>query len=133
MKTHTKVIDDVAYTTKTLTATEGLILMPKLVALFGSDLLRLMLGRSNEERAAIMAEPSTMAILLAAIAKNAAVNDGLLVVKELLATTTTEHVRVGDTTVPGRVIDHFDSHFDQRYQHLFEVALWVASCNFLGL
>ena len=58
---------------------------------------------------------------------------GLLVVKDLLKSTTADKVRLGDAEIPGSVHEHFDIHFSANYQHLATVVMWVGQVNFFGL
>ena len=52
--------------------------------------------------------------------------------KELLITTECQQIRIGDNEVPGKLADHFDTHFAGDYGHLLSVCIWVATVNFFG-
>ncbi len=132
MNKHTKVIGGITYTTTTLPATKGLVIMPRVLKLFGATILKILFeAESDEDRQALLSDPQVIAALLTEIAGNAAEDNGLLVVVDILQTTTADKVKIGDTTVSDvRVTDHFDEHFSGRYAHLAEVTMWVASCNF---
>jgi hypothetical protein len=139
METKQQIIDGITYTTKTLPTTQGLVIMPKIVSLFGEPLLKLIFtvvgqGVPQEDRMKLFKSPEILGGLLGSIARNAAENDGLLVVKELLVATTADKVKIGEAFGANEpVMNHFDTHFAGRYMHLAEVAFWVASCNFLEL
>ncbi len=132
MQPHTKTIDGVTYTTRTLPASRGLVIMPKLLALFGEPVLKLMFTADADQRVELLQQPKIVAALLHGIATNASETDGLLVVKDLFETTTADKVRIGDAEVEGSILSHFDGHFAGRYAHLAAVALWVATCNFIA-
>ena len=127
---HTRQIDGVTYTTRTLPASQGLLILPRLMALFGEALIGLMFTTSEDEREHLLSDPKILGAVISQIAKHAAENDGLLVLRDLLGATEADRVRVGDAEVPGSVHTHFDGHFAGRYRHLVEVALWVGTVNF---
>lgn len=129
-KTHTKTIDGVLYTTTTLPAAMGLVILPKLMALFGEALIGLFIATDEEGRDEFLADPKILAAMMTRIAERAAEDDGLLVLKDLMKQTEADRVAIGDTEVPGSVHTHFDGHFAGRYRHLFEVALFVGVSNF---
>ena len=132
MKTHHTTIDGVTYSAKTLPATQGLIVMPKLLAIFGEVLLKIVFAVDDDERDELIRDPATIAAFLGRMALNAAETNGLLVVKELFEGVEADKVKVGEVDVPGPVLAHFDNHFSARYGHLFQVAAWLAVLNFLG-
>lgn len=130
MNEHIKLIDGITYTTRTLPATTGLVILPKLIALFGEPVLKIMFSTDGEERGALLSDPKIMAAVLHAMASNAADTDGLLVIKDLFRATSADKVKIGTTEVDDSVYTHFDTHFAGRYMHLATVSMWVASCNF---
>lgn len=132
MQTQTKVIDGISYTTTMLPARQGLAILPKLIALFGEPVLKLMFAADADQRAELIRDPKVMASILHSMAASASDGDGLLVIQDLFNATEADKVRIGDTTVSGNVAVHFDDHFAGKYGHLMNVALWVASVNFLG-
>lgn len=132
LKTHTEVIDDLTYTTTTLPATQGLIILPKLVSLVGENGMTLLMATSEEGQASLMANKEVTAALMAGIAERAEENNGLLVLKELLQTTVCEKgIEIGSNKITGNVGgEHFDDHFAGRYMHLIRVAIWVGRASF---
>lgn len=129
---HTKTIDGVTYTTRTLPATKGLVILPKLISMFGEAITGLFFATDEEAREKLLSDPKVLGAVISAVATQAAETDGLLVLKDLLASTSADKVRVGDAEVPGSIATHFDGHFAGRYRHLMEVAFWVGTCNFAG-
>ena len=130
---HTKNIDGILYTTRTLPASDGLRILPKLLALFREPVLKLMFTANEDQRAELLNDPKIQAAILHGMAENAADTDGLLVVRDLLKATKADKVRIGETKVEDSVHTHFDGHFAGRYGHLANVVMWVASINFVGL
>ena len=133
IKEHKTVIDGITYTTTTLDAGMGLVIMPKILAMMGERVAALIFATEGEEEATeeLLSDPAVQGKIMAAIADKVAETNGLLVVKDLLSTTVADKVSIGDTEVPGALAQHFDQHFAGRYGHLFRVALWVARVNFL--
>jgi hypothetical protein len=132
LKEHTRDFSGTTYTTRTLPASKGLIIMPKLMALFGEALVGLFFATDEKARETLLEDPKILAAVIASIAEKAAETDGLLVIKDLLIGTRADKVKVGDVEVEGSVHDHFDEHFSGRYRHLVEVAVWVGTCNFMA-
>lgn len=131
VNTHTQTIDGITYTAKTMPATVGLVILPKLIAMVGEPIVKLMTSE-KEVRDELVKSPAVLAAVLTSIATSAAKTDGLLVVKDLLAGVECDKVRIGETEVPGSADTHFDTHFAGRYKHLAEVAMWVITCNFVA-
>ncbi len=129
---HTHVIDGVEYTTKTLAASDGLRILPKIVALLGDAMTGLFFATDEKDRDQLLRDPKVLGAMITEISRSAAEDDGLLVLKDLLKTTTSNLVRIGDAEVPGSVHTHFDHHFAGRYRHLVEVCMWVGRVNFTG-
>ena len=130
---HCEVIDGILYKTKTLPATEGLILLPKLIQLMGEEGIQLFLATTEEQKDSLMGDAEVVGALVSHIASNAAENDGLLVVKRLLQRTTCDKIKIGDNFIEGKVTDHFDDHFAGKYLHLLNVCIWVGRASFGGL
>lgn len=128
----TKLIDGVTYTTRPLPASIGLVIMPKMIALFGEPVLKLIFSSTGEEREVLMEDPKVIASILHGMASNAADTDGLLVIRDLFQATKADKVRMGDAEVEADIHTHFDIHFSGRYAHLAAVAMWVAQVNFFG-
>lgn len=127
-----RTIGGITYTTKTLPASQGLVILPKLLALFGEALVGLFFATEDETRDKLLEDPKVLAAIISSIAEKAAEDNGLLVLKDLMASTTADKVRVGEAEVPASVHAHFDHHFAGRYRHLMEVALWVGQANFFA-
>jgi hypothetical protein len=132
IQNHSKTIDGITYTTRTLPASKGLVILPKLTGLFGEALMGLFFATDEEDREELLQNPQVIAAAITTIAEKAAASDGLLVIRDLLTSTEADLVRVGEAEVPGSVFTHFDGHFSGRYRHLVEVAFWVGSVNFAG-
>jgi hypothetical protein len=130
----TATIDGINYSTKTLPASEGLKLAPKLISLFGEDVLSLFAATSDDDKAERLLErPEVLGAVLTNMAERATdSDDGWLVLKELMRYTKSDRVRIGEVEGPGSVYDHFDTHFAGRYQHLLQVAMWAAMAGFGG-
>jgi len=132
IKEHSTVISGTTYITKTFSPTEGLVLLPNLISLIGQDILKLLVGTSDEERKELFKSPDVISGMVAGIAANAAQSeDGFLVLKRLLKHVSSDKVRIGEATVSGSVYEHFDTHFHGRLLHLLEVAIWVATVCFI--
>jgi len=130
VKTHTTVIDGKSYSCQTFPATEGLIILPKLLAMLGEEVANLVFATNDEQLDGLMDSPKVLAAMMVKISEKAAENDGLLVLKDLLKYTSCEQVKVGDAEIPQSVYDRFDSHFAGEYLHLFKVVGWVARASF---
>jgi hypothetical protein len=131
-KQHTKTIDGITYTTTTLPAAAGLVILPKMMSLFGEALIGLFIATDDDTRESLLEDPKVLAAMLTRVSEKAAEDDGLLVLKDLLVSTEADRVSIGDAEVPGSVHTHFDGHFAGRYRHLFEVALFVGVSNFIA-
>lgn len=130
--THTKVIDDITYTTKTFPATEALVLLPSLITLVGDQLIAIMMSADSDEALEkLLANPEVISAAVTSIARNASkVDGGWLLLRDLLRHTKADKVRIGENTVEGSVHEHFNSHFTGRYMHLINVCIWVAQVSF---
>lgn len=132
LKKFTEVIDDISYTTTMLPATQGIIIMPKLIDLLGETAMTLLIATSEQQKDVLLNDDETKAALISSIAERAAEDNGLLIVKELLKHTTCDKIQIGDNFVTGNVHENFDDHFAGRYMHLVNVALWVGRVSFAG-
>lgn len=133
LTTHTEVIDGITYSMTSLPATEALVIMPRLVKLLGEDGLTFFLASADKDAQGLIEESRMMSALLSEVASNAAEDDGLLVVKRLLHTTSCDRIKIGDNFVTGNVAEHFDEHFAGGYMHLLNVVIWATRCSFGGL
>lgn len=133
LKKHTEVIDGATYITTMLPATDGLKIMPKLIALLGQTGMELLLATSDDDKEKLMADPAVKAALMSSIAERAAEDEGLMVIKDLMKSTTCDKIKVGDNFVTDSVYENFDDHFAGRYMHLINVAMWVGRVSFAGL
>jgi hypothetical protein len=124
-------VDGRTYTTTLLPATQALVLMPKLIALFGKELTSLLLAAKDANIEALLDDPETLGAVVTTIAKNAAENNGLLLLHELMRHTTTKIVLAGGSQVEASVFDNFDTHFAGDYLHLINVAVQVARASFI--
>jgi len=130
IREHTQAIDGIAYTTQTMPASDGLKILPRLVALLGDSLTGLFFATSEEDRDKLLTNPKVLGAMISEISRAAAEDDGLLVLRDMLKSTSADLVRVGDAEIPASVHTHFDQHFAGRYRHLLEVCLWVGRVNF---
>ena len=130
IKEHTTVIDDKTYTCKTFPATEGLIILPKLISLLGEEIANLVFATDNKQLEELMNSPDVLIAMVVRISEKVAENDGLLYLKDLLKYTTCEQIKVGDAEIPGSVYERFDTHFAGEYLHMFKVVSWVARASF---
>jgi len=143
VKKQSTVIDGITYTTETLPAISGLVVIPRLVALFGREVLALLFGLMGDAGVdedaieALIADPKVLAAIVANVATNIATaqtkEDPTTVLRDVLRTTRADKVDIGATSpVEGSVYEWFDSHFSARYAHLMKVVGWVARVNFFG-
>ena len=130
IKEHTTVIDDKTYTCKTFPATEGLVILPKLIALLGQEVANLVFVTDDKQLDGLMEDPTVLGGVMVRISEKAIENDGLLQIKELLRYTACDKVQVGDAEIAASVYERFDTHFAGDYSHLFRVVTWVARMSF---
>lgn len=129
MEVKTERFDGVEYTTRTLTTSDGLVLLPKIIALFGEPVLKLIM-LNPDDRSEYLSDKMIMATILHNVAKNA-MNGELLVLRDLFKQTECAACRIGESEAPGNLAKEFDTHFQGRLAHLVEVAFWVATVNFI--
>ena len=81
---HTKTIDGIQYITQTLPASDGLKIMPQLVALLGDSLVGLIFATDEKQRDGLLQDPKVLAALITGIATTAAESEvgGLLVLPD---------------------------------------------------
>ena len=90
IKDHTHTIDGVTYTATTLPATDALIILPRLVALFGDGIVSLFMATGEDGMAELMENPKVLASVITTVATTAAdpegifKGEGLLVLKDIL-------------------------------------------------
>lgn len=139
IKEHHTTIDGVTYTATTLPATQALVILPRLVALFGDGIVSLFMATGEDGMAELLENPQVLARVITEVATTAADPEGifkgkgLLVLKEILPGVTADKVRIGgDVEVKGPVLEHFDDHFVMRLPHLVRVCVWVARLNFFA-
>ena len=130
IKEHLTTIDNKEYSCKTFPATEGLVLLPKLIALMGDKVANLIFYTDDEQQKELVENPKTGIAIMVQISERAAENDGLLIIKEVLKYTRCKQCRVGDAEVEASVYETFDHHFAGAYGHLFKVFSWVARVSF---
>jgi hypothetical protein len=129
---HTTVIGGHEYVCETFPASEGLVLLPKLLALLGDDVAKLVFSTSEEQQAQIFGSADLLAGILVRVSERAAENNGLLLVRDCFARTKCTTGKVGDAVVEIDLGDvrRFDSHFAGKYGHLFEVFAWIVRLSF---
>ena len=130
IKKHTTVLDGKPYTCETFPATEGLVIIPKLLALLGDDVANLIFSTDDAEIAELMGNTKVMAAMLMKISMRVSETDGLLVLRDLLQYTTCDKVQVGEAELTASVYERFDTHFAADYLHLIKVVQWVARASF---
>jgi hypothetical protein len=116
-------IDGLVYTSTKLGAIAGVDLLPKLSALLGDAVLRLILTGSSE----VLRDPGVAAAIFVRVSERAGSG---LPIKDLLKRVKCNALRpIGK---PGSVVDGFDDHFAGEYVHLLNVCEFAARHNFLG-
>lgn len=114
-------IDGLRYTSTKLPALAGLDLWARLVAMFGTDMLRAFATGSLDGidmdaimRAAILATQLGLSDLVRELLVNVEVNE------------------LGGVKSPGSVTDDIDAHFSGEYMHLLKVCQFAVAHNLLG-
>lgn len=140
IKEHEAEIDGKLYRCKTFPASEGLVILPKLISLMGDKIANLVFAAGDEGIETLMADSKTMAAILVNIAERAEENDGLLVLRDLMKYTTfirrhREPKTPNDPNpkmveLPVPLTQSFDLHFAGEYLHLLNVAMWVGRASF---
>lgn len=118
------------YRTTLLTARAGLSLMPKIIVLFGREVTTLLLTTDEKGLTALMSNGEATAAMLHTISKNAAQDDGLQLLHELMRHTSYKLTLADGQVVDASVYDHFDELFSGEYLDLFTVAIRVARASF---
>jgi hypothetical protein len=120
------------YRTTLLSARAGLVMMPKIVVLFGREVTTLLLSTSEAGLGKLLADGETLAAMLHTISQNALAGDGegLLLLHELMRHTTYQLTLNGGNIVDAEVYRDFDQLFAGEYMDLFTVAIQVARASF---
>jgi hypothetical protein len=120
------------YRTTLLTARAGLVMMPKMIVLFGRDIVGIMLSTSEDQLAKLLADTETLANTLCTISENALAGDGagLLLLHEMTRHTTYKATLAGGNEVDASVYEQFDELYSGEYLDLFTVAIRVARASF---
>jgi len=131
VKTHTETIDGKVYHTKTFPASEGLVILPKLMALLGDSVVSLIFGVEESQLDKLFSDPKIVGAVIVDVAKRASEGDGVLVLRDLLKYTDCDQVDIGAAApVKGSVHEWFDNHFAGDYLHMLNVCVWVARVSF---
>lgn len=129
---HTTVIAGKVYTTKTFPASQGLVLLPKLIQLLGENLIALFFAASGEALDSLLENPEVISKAILTAARNAdEVEGGWNILRDLLRFTRCDKVKIGDVEVEASLFDHFDDHFTGDYGLLIQVAMWAAQVSFV--
>lgn len=132
--THTAVIDDREYTTKTYPARFGLKLMAKAGQLIDPKALKLLVHEDDggipfEKLLVLLEEPAVIATLTSAVINRAAEYEAWDLPREFCRFVE-GRVQIGEAEGLGSVYDHFDDHFAGRYPHMLKVVIWAARVGF---
>lgn len=118
------------YTTTLLPALEGLVIMPKIIVLFGREITSLILVTPEPKLRELLGDMEVLGGFLHTISKNAADNNGLLLLHEILRYTTCKQIQLANSVVEASVYDNFSTHFAGEYMDLFTVAILAARASF---
>jgi len=149
VRDHTKTLNDTTYTCRTLPASQALEYMPRIISVIGQETFNLIatLAMSDSDEAlAAFDNPKVITAMLSAMSNNIvametaeAAQTGkrtppLHVFKDMTKACRVESdmVMVGDTPTKALVSDHFDSHFQSRTRHMFEMFMWLVNVNFMA-
>lgn len=128
LPTHTYKVGDHTYTTRLLTASASLAMLPRIVCLLGQELTQLVLGTGGNGLDKLLANPEVIGAMMHTISSNAVEQgDGLLLIRDLLAHTTVG-LEVGEVSLSHT--DVFDSHFAGNLGNLLLVAMHAARASF---
>lgn len=135
IKEHKTTINGTAYKCKTFPASEGLVILPKIISLVGDKVTNLMFGVGDEGIESLMEDKKVMMQIMVNIAERAEQNDGLLVLRDLMKYTTFTETFTDPATkevngLDRSVYDKFDEHFAADYMNLMNVAMWVGRASF---
>lgn len=140
VKEHEQEIDGKLYRCKTFPASEGLVILPKIVSLLGDKVANLVFAAGEEGAQKLMDDRKIMTTVMVNIAERAEENDGLLVLRDLMRYTvyvrkhqekpSQENPKPAVVEIPEKVADNFDTHFAADYMHLLRVAMWVGRASF---
>lgn len=136
IKEHKFEIDGHRYKCRTFPASEGLVILPQIIALLGEEVANLIFGTGEEALAELLKNPKVYTAILIKISERAKEDDGFLVLKDLMRYTTylRKHVEENGKEIvhEENVQDIFDTHFAADYLHLLNVAAEVARASFGG-
>jgi hypothetical protein len=120
------------YKTTLLSARAGLVLMPKIIVLFGKSITTLLLSTDEKGLNKLLADGETLAAMLHTISTNALEGDGegLLLLHEMMRHTTYRLTLAEGNVVDGSVYQDFDALFSGEYMDLFTVAIQIARASF---
>jgi hypothetical protein len=120
------------YKTTLFPATHGLVMMPKIIVLFGREITTLLLSTDEAGLKKLLEDRETLAAMLHTISKNAVAGDGegLLLLHEMMRQTTYKATLAGGNIVDASVHGDFDLLFSGEYMDLFTVAIRVARASF---
>lgn len=118
------------YTTRLLPARDGLVLMPKIIALLGKEITTMILISPGDQLSALMQDMEVVGSMLHAVSEKAASDNGLLLLHELLRHTTCKQVQLANGMMELSVYENFDTHFAGEYMDLFTVAIHAARASF---
>lgn len=137
LRQHSTVIDGDTYYATAWPARQALQMGARLCEVFGeagTGLLyrafaRLETAPPSAEDAAKNIPASMGALLLSQAAQSLA-KDPIEVIRDAFRSVRCSAVRVGEHVLEASVYEHFDSHFQGRYDHLFAVFSWVVRVSF---
>ena len=127
---HSKVINEITYTTSTFPATQALNVAQHMLGVVPDNVAELLLGAEAPDLNKVLDDPGLMFEIARKLAASAPPNDLSVLAKELLARTTAKPLRIGDAEADGSVVEHFDTHFTGRLSHMLNVCIWVARVGF---
>jgi hypothetical protein len=118
------------YKTHLMPASESLVVLPKLIVLLGKNNTALLLATPGDKLGKLLEEPEVLAAIFHTISTNAADNNGLLVMREIMRRTTVKVTLASGTAVDASLYEQFDTHFAGRLMEMFEVFIAVARASF---
>jgi len=118
------------YTTRLLPASDALVLMPKIVKLMGRQVFMIFMATSETGLAALLADRETLGSIIFTICENAADNDGLLLLREMMRYTTCKQIQLANSQIEASVFDNFDQHFAGDLLDLGTTAIHVGRASF---
>ncbi len=122
------VVDGTTYTTRLMSATESLDMLPRLIRLLGRRLVHILLSTKSEELAVMLQDPEVIASMLATVAENAK-EEPLTIMRDLLRNTKFEK-QASENTVQASAFSEFDEHFSGHMMRLVMVSMQAARASF---